>query len=260
MPKFAANLSFLFREAPFIDRFQLAASCGFEAVEFLFPYILERRELAHAVANAGVEVVMFDFPPGDNARGEYGIACHPDRIREFRDGIPQAIDYAKALNCRQLNCLTGIAPSISDSAILRRTLIDNLRIAADLLAESNIDLLVEPINTTDIPGYFLHHSNQALDIIDEVDRKNVFLQYDMYHAHIMGEHLLQVLKMHGDRIAHIQIADFPGRHEPGTGIIEYPRLFQLLDEIGYTGWVGCEYRPQSQTKDGLVWIKSLSLP
>jgi hydroxypyruvate isomerase len=187
------------------------------------------------------------------AAGERGIAILRDRIAEFRDGVFRAIDYAKALDCRQLNCLVGIAPQGSDPRDLEEVLIGNLRFAAAALAAENIKLLIEPINTLDIPGFFLNRTEQAVRLISEVRSDNLFVQYDIYHMQIMEGDLARTMAKHLPRIAHIQLADNPGRHEPGTGEINYPFLFRHLDAIGYRGWIGCEYKPRTTTLEGLSW-------
>ncbi|WP_298294317.1 hydroxypyruvate isomerase [Thiomonas sp.] len=257
MPKFAANLTMLFTEQPFLDRFAAAAQAGFKAVEFLFPYVHGAQQVRNAAVNAGVQIVLHNLPAGDWDAGERGIACLPDRAEEFRAGVDQAIDYAKALGVTQLNCLAGKAPAGADAQQLRATLVANLRFAADRLKPHGIRLLIEPINTFDIPGFYLTHTQQALDLIDEVGSDNLFLQYDVYHMQRMEGELAATLQKHLPRIAHVQIADNPGRNEPGTGEINYRFLFQHLDRIGYGGWIGCEYKPKTTTTAGLGWLATL---
>jgi len=258
MPKFAANLTMLFTELPFMQRFEAAAKAGFEAVEYLFPYAFAKEELAAALKAHGLKQVLHNLPAGDWDAGERGIACHPDRVQEFRDGVPRAIDYATALGCPQVNCLAGKLPAGVSEADARRTLVENLRFAAEQLRGANIRLLVEPINTFDIPGFFVNRTAQALAILDEVDSSNLFLQYDIYHAQRMEGELAANLRQHLARIGHIQLADNPGRGEPGTGEINYAWLFKHIDAIGYTGWIGCEYKPRAATTDGLGWRQALS--
>ena len=253
MPQFAANLTMLFTEEPFIDRFEAAAKAGFKAVEFLFPYAHTAQQVRNAALEAGVQIVLHNLPAGDWDAGERGIACLPDRVAEFREGVARAIDYARALGVTQLNCLAGKVPAGADPAALRSTLVENLRYAASQLAPHGIRLLIEPINTFDIPGFTLSHTAQALGILDEVAADNAFLQYDVYHAQRMEGELGNTLARYLPRIAHIQIADNPGRHEPGSGEINFVWLFRHLDAIGYTGWVGCEYRPATTTEAGLDW-------
>ena len=258
MPRFAANLSMLFTEQPFLDRFARAADAGFEAVEFLFPYAWPAARIRELLDAHGLRLVLHNLPAGDWEAGERGIACLPDRVEEFRAGVATALDYAKVLGVGQLNCLAGKALAGADPAVLRATLVANLRYAAGELAREGLKLLVEPINTFDIPGFFVHRSDQALELLDEVGAPNAFLQYDIYHAQRMEGELAATLQRHLARIAHVQIADNPGRNEPGTGEIHYPFLFEHLDRIGYTGWIGCEYKPAAGTEAGLGWMPAAS--
>ena len=253
MPRFAANLSMLFCERPFAERFAAAARAGFAAVEVQFPYELPATQIADLLREYGLQLVLHNLPAGDWAAGERGIACHPDRVEEFRTGVAKAIDYATALGCPQINCLAGIAPADVAETDVRATFVANLRYAAAELKRAGLKLLVEPINTFDIPGFTLSHTVQALGILDEVAADNAFLQYDVYHAQRMEGELGNTLACYLPRIAHIQIADNPGRHEPGSGEINFAWLFRHLDAIGYTGWVGCEYRPATTTEAGLDW-------
>ncbi|MFB9262465.1 hydroxypyruvate isomerase [Bradyrhizobium erythrophlei] len=253
MPKFAANLTMLFGELPFIDRFAAAKAAGFSGVEYLFPYDFDKAELREQLDEHGLTQVLHNLPAGNWAGGERGIAILPDRVDEFRDGVLKAIDYAKALDCRQLNCLVGIAPGDADVRELNEVLVGNLRFAADALARERIRLLIEPINTIDIPGFFLNRTEQAVQIIADVRSSNLFVQYDIYHMQIMEGDIARSLQRHLARIAHVQLADNPGRNEPGTGEINYPFLFRHLDAIGYRGWVGCEYKPRTSTVEGLGW-------
>lgn len=255
MPKFAANLTMLFNEVPFLDRFAAAKKAGFGGVEYLFPYDFEKGVLAEQLHQYGLTQVLHNLPAGNWGAGERGIAILPNRVAEFRDGVSRAVEYAKALDCRQVNCLAGIAPEGVDPVKLRAVFVENLRYAADALAKHNIKLLIEPINTRDIPGFFLNGTEQAIQIISEVGSENLFVQYDIYHMQIMEGDLAMTMKKHLDRIAHIQLADNPGRNEPGTGEINYPFLFRTLDEIGYRGWIGCEYKPKTTTLEGLGWYK-----
>ncbi|MBV7485475.1 hydroxypyruvate isomerase [Bordetella sp. BOR01] len=253
MPRFAANLTMLFTELPFMQRFEAAARAGFKAVEYLFPYACDKHELAHALRANGLEQVLHNLPAGDWEAGERGIACHPDRAAEFRVGVGHAIEYATALSCPQLNCLAGKLPPGVTAADARRTLVANLRFAAAALQEAGLGLLLEPVNDFDIPGFFVTRTREALSIIDEVGSSNVRLQYDIYHAQRMEGELGNTLAAHIGRIGHIQLADNPGRGEPGTGEIHYPWLFQHIDALGYQGWIGCEYKPQGHTEAGLGW-------
>ncbi|MFP4264114.1 MAG: hydroxypyruvate isomerase [Halomonas sp.] len=254
MPKFAANLSMLFTEVDFLDRFAAAARAGFQGVEYLFPYDHPAEAIRQRLEENGLEQVLFNLPAGDWAAGERGIACHPDRVEEFREGVERAIAYARVLGNTQVNCLAGIKPQGASDDEARRTLIENLRFAAGKLADAGILLIAEPINTRDIPGFFLNRTEQALAIFDEVASDNLKLQYDIYHMQIMEGDLAPTIEKHLARIAHVQIADNPGRHEPGTGEIHYPFLFAHLDRLGYQGWIGCEYKPKTTTEEGLGWL------
>ncbi|WP_105103439.1 hydroxypyruvate isomerase [Microbulbifer pacificus] len=254
MPKFTANLSMLFTEVDFLDRFKAAADAGFKGVEYLFPYDYSVQEIKQRLDDNGLTQVLHNLPAGDWAAGERGIACHPDRVKEFRAGVAKAIEYATALGCKQVNCLAGISPAGVGKEEARQTLIENLRFAADNLQAAGILLLAEPINTRDIPGFFLNGTEQALEIFDEVGSNNLKLQYDIYHMQIMEGDLAPTIEKHLEHIAHVQLADNPGRHEPGTGEINYPFLFQHLDKLGYEGWIGCEYKPKTTTTEGLGWL------
>jgi len=255
MPKFAANLSMLFTELPFPDRFAGAAKAGFRGVEYLFPYAMAKEDIAERLNANGLTQVLFNLPAGDWDAGERGIACHPDRISEFQDGVAKAIEYAKALGCAQVNCLAGIAPKGADVEAARRTLVSNLRFAASKLKDAGILLIAEPVNTYDIPGFFLNRSAQAIALFDEVGSDNLKLQYDIYHMQRMEGELAKTIERLLPRIAHIQLADNPGRNEPGTGEIHYPYLFSFIDRIGYAGWIGCEYKPLTTTTAGLGWLQ-----
>ena len=254
MPKFAANLTMLFNEVPFLDRFERAAQAGFEAVEFLFPYAHPTAEIQARLKGNGLKLVLHNLPAGDWDAGERGIACLPDRVDEFRAGVARAIDVGTALGVPQLNCLAGKAPMGASDATLRSTFVANLRYAAAELRKAGLKLLVEPINTYDIPGFYLSRTAQAIAILDEVGADNLYLQYDIYHAQRMEGELAATMAKHLPRIAHVQLADNPGRNEPGTGEIAYGFLFAHLDRIGYTGWVGCEYKPATTTEAGLSWL------
>jgi hydroxypyruvate isomerase len=254
MPKFCANLTLLFNEHDFIDRFAKAAEAGFKGVEYLFPYEHDKQRLANALQEHKLVQVLHNLPAGKWAEGERGIACHPDRVGEFQDGVGLAIEYATALGCRQVNCLAGLCPADVPEQRQRTTFVANLKFAALKLKESGIRLLIEPINTRDIPGFYLTRSKQALEIIDEVGSDNLFLQYDIYHMQIMEGDLARTIQANLARIPHMQLADNPGRNEPGTGEINYAFLFDFIDRIGYRGWIGCEYKPKTTTGEGLSWI------
>ena len=258
MPRFSANLSMLFTEYDFLDRFDAAARAGFKAVEYVGPYDHAPEVVAARLKKNGLAQALFNLPPGDWGKGERGIAVLPDRVDEFRRGVHTAIVYAKALGCTQVNCLAGIAPQGIGAEELEGVFVEKLRYAAAKLAESGIRLLIEPINTRDIPGFFLTNSKQALAIIDRVGSNNLFLQYDIYHMQVMEGDLARTIEANLGRIAHIQLADNPGRHEPGTGEINYPFLYEHLDRVGYTGWVGAEYKPKAATEAGLGWFREAS--
>ena len=256
MPRFAANLTLMFNEVDFLARFEAAARAGFTAVEYHFPYAYPAADLAELLRAHGLKQVLHNLPAGDWAAGERGIAILPERIGEFRAGVAQAIDYAKALGSRQVNCLAGIAPLGTESDQLRRVFVANLQFAAQALKDVGIRLLIEPINTRDIPGFFLHGTEQAASILRDVGSDNLFIQYDIYHMQIMEGDLARTILRHLPRIAHLQLADNPGRHEPDSGEINYPFLFRHLDAIGYRGWIGCEYIPARGTVEGLSWYES----
>jgi len=258
MPKFAANLTMLFNEVPFLDRFERAAKAGFKAVEFLFPYPFPAAEIKSRLQANGLQLVLHNLPAGNWDGGERGIACLPDRVGEFRDGVGKAIEYATALKCPLVNCLAGIVPAGVEQTKLRDTFVGNIKYAANELKKHDIKLLIEPINTIDIPGFFLNKTAQALQIIADVRSSNLFVQYDIYHMQVMEGDIARTLQKNLARIAHVQLADNPGRNEPGTGEINYPFLFRHLDAIGYRGWIGCEYKPRTTTVEGLGWHAALT--
>ena len=258
MPQFAANLTMLFNEYPFMERFERASKSGFQAVEFLFPYAYSAHEIRLRLDQNNLRLVLHNLPAGDWDAGERGIACLPDRVEEFQTSVTKAIEYASVLGINQLNCLAGRTPEGVNLGLLRETFIANLKFAAVELKKANIKLLIEPINTFDIPGFYLSKTEQAIDILNEVGSDNLYIQYDIYHAQRMEGKLSKTLEKYISKIAHIQLADNPGRNEPGTGEINYAFLFKLLDKIGYEGWIGCEYKPANQTESGLGWIKALN--
>jgi hydroxypyruvate isomerase len=255
--KLAANLSMLFTELDFIERFAAAARAGFRGVEYLFPYAFEAAALRGALDAGRLRQVLFNLPAGDWAAGERGIGCLPDRVDEFRAGVETAIYYATALGCKRVNCLAGKRPAALSVDEAARTFIENLRYAADELERAGIALVIEAINTYDIPGFFLTNSAQAFDVIDRVGSGNLSFQYDIYHMQRMEGELTATLRANLARIGHIQIADNPGRHEPGTGEIAYTFLFAELERAEYEGWIGCEYIPANGTVAGLDWAKVL---
>ncbi len=254
MPRFDANLSMLYGEVDFLDRFKAARADGFEGVEYLFPYAYPVQQLVEQLeANALVQV-LHNLPAGDWPAGERGLACLPGRVGEFQESVGLALDYAKALGCTQCNCLAGVAPDDANPDKLEQIFVDNLTFAAKAFAAAGIKLLIEAINTRDIPGFFLNTSAQAMDILAKVGSDNLYFQYDFYHMQIMEGDLTPTFQRLLDKIPHVQIADTPGRHEPGTGEIDYPFIFKMLDESGYQGWVGCEYKPRAGTSEGLGWL------
>jgi hydroxypyruvate isomerase len=255
MPKLCANLSLLYTELDFMDRFAAAAKSGFKGVEYLFPYAYPKDQLAEALARNKLVQVLHNMPAGDWAKGDRGMACQPGREGEFQDGVGKAIEYASALGCKQLNCLAGLAPQGVAPDKVRATFVANLRFAAEKTKAAGIRLVTEPVNNRDVPGFYLNRSQQALEIMDEVGSDNLWLQYDIYHMQIMEGNLARTIETNLARINHMQLADNPGRHEPGTGEINYPFLFGWIDRIGYPGWIGCEYNPQAGTVPGLGWAK-----
>jgi hydroxypyruvate isomerase len=250
VPRLAANLSTLFAERPFLERFAAARAAGFRYVEYQFPYGEDPAAVAERARTAGVQVVLHNLPAGDMAKGERGIACLPGREQEFRAAVEHAIVYAKAVACPRLNCIAGLA---APDAAHFQVFVANLRHAARRLAEVGLELLIEPINTRSLPGFFLTHSEQAIDVLNAVGEGNAGLQYDVFHMQIMEGDLAKRIERLLARIGHIQIADVPDRHEPGTGEINFDFLLRHLDAIGYSGWVGCEYNPRGDTLEGLRW-------
>jgi hydroxypyruvate isomerase len=258
MPKFAANLSTMFNELSFLDRFAAARAAGFDAVEFLFPYACEPEQIAGRLERYQLQLVLHNLPPGNWNDGDRGLACDPRRVGEFQDSVELGLDYALELGVRQLHCLAGRVPPNVPYERARAVYIGNLRFAAGALARHGLDLLIEPINNRDVPGYFLTHSRQAAEIIGECAVPNLFLQYDIYHMQRMEGDLANTIRALLPLIRHVQLADVPGRHEPGTGEINFPFLFRLLDELGYDGWIGCEYKPLAGTVEGLGWRAALA--
>lgn len=255
MPRLAANVSLMFNEVPFLDRFAAAAQAGFKGVEYLFPYDYDKDVLRQKLAEHNLTQVLHNLPAGNWAGGERGIGCHRNRAAEFEAGVERAIDYATVLGCTQVNCLAGIRPPGHDPVEARETFIKNLQFAAPRLKAAGVKLLIEAINTRDIPGFFLTNTAQAIDIIKAVGSDNLFVQYDIYHMQIMEGDLAPTIEKHLRLIPHMQLADTPGRHEPGTGEINYTFLLDFIDKTGYAGWVGCEYKPVGKTEDGLGWTK-----
>ena len=262
MPRFAANLSMLYNDVDFLDRFAAAARDGFKAVEYLFPYAYPAQELAQRLQANGLQQVLFNVPPGNWDAGERGLACLPGREAEFREGIAKAIDYAQALQCPRIHVMAGLAPQGADAATVRATYIANVRYAAEQAAPHGIQILLEPINGRDMPGFFLSCQDQAHALIAEIGAANVKVQMDLYHCQIVEGDLAMKVRQYlpTGNVGHFQTAGVPERHEPDVGEINYTYLFQLLDGLGYDGWIGCEYRPARgaaahATSDGLGWLK-----
>jgi len=254
MLQFSANLSFLFPELPFLDRFAAARAAGFHGVEYMFPYAFATADIAARLHDNGLQQVLFNLPAGDWDAGERGIASHPGRDEEFREGVGRALEIAARLGCRRLNCLAGLRlPAISEAEQLA-VLVANLRFAAAACARAGVQLLVEPINSRlDMPGFWLDTPAKAVACLDAAGHENLFLQFDVYHVQVMTGDLANQLTRLLPRIAHLQVADLPGRHQPGTGEINYPFLFRHLEALGYAGWIGCEYRPLGSTAESLAW-------
>jgi hydroxypyruvate isomerase len=255
MPKFAANLTMLFTEVPFPDRFAKAKQAGFTTVEYLLPYAYPDRELKNHLNTNGLKQVLFNLPCGDWVAGDRGIGAHPARVKEFRAGVAQAIEYAKTLSVKNLNCLAGKRTASHSDAEHWAALLDNLKFAANELRKHHLNLLVEPVNHFDIPGFFLNKTEQVLKLLQEVAQPNVFLQYDVYHAQREEGEIINTLKRILPQVGHIQIADNPGRHEPGTGEINYPFVLREIDAMGYSGHIGLEYIPAKGSDLSFDWIK-----
>ena len=255
MPKLAANVSMMFAELAFLERFSAAAKAGFRFVEYQFPYAWPAREVARRVRQAGVEVVLHNLPAGDATKGDRGIACLPGRENEFREGVARAIEYAQSVGCPRMNCLAGVAPQGLARGRLEETFVENLRYAARELKAAGIQLLIEPINPRSVPGFFLNTSRQAEEIIESAGSDNLAIQYDLFHMQIVEGDLARTAERLLPKIGHMQLADVPDRHEPGTGEINFPWLLGHIDRIGYKGWIGCEYNPLGDTLAGLTWAK-----
>ena len=255
MPRFAANLSMLYNDVDFLDRFAAAARDGFQAVEYLFPYAYTPEQLAALLRQHGLQQVLFNAPPGDWDAGERGLACLPGREAEFREGIARAITYAQALQCPRIHVMAGLVPPDVDPATVRATYVANVRYAAEQAAAHGIQILLEPINGRDMPGFFLSRQDQAHALVAEIGAANVKVQMDLYHCQIVEGDLAMKIRQYlpTGNVGHFQIAGVPERHEPDVGELNYPYLFQLLDTLGYDGWIGCEYRPAGDTCAGLGW-------
>ena len=269
MPRFAANLSMLYTEHPFLDRFAAAASDGFKAVEYLFPFAFDAEDIAQRLKDNGLQQVLFNAPPGNWDAGERGVACLPGREAEFRSSFEQALVYADALDCPRVHVMAGLAPKDADRAHLQATYEANLAWAAQQAANAGRDVLMEPINTRDIPGFFLNRQDEAHRIIESIGASNLKVQMDLYHCQIVEGDVAMKLRQYlpTGRVGHLQIAGVPERHEPDIGELNHPYLFKLIDELsangGWDGWVGCEYRPArgavpGGTSAGLDWFKAMS--
>ncbi|MCK0105744.1 hydroxypyruvate isomerase [Marinobacter sp. S0848L] len=259
MPRFAANLSMLFSEVPFLERFAKARAAGFDGVEFLFPYEWPADVIAAELKANELTQVLFNLPPGNWGAGERGIACLPDRVEEFRAGVEQGISYAKVLGCKQLNCLAGLKPETLSEDEAWRTLVANVQYAAGRFSEAGLTLCLEAINSrVDMPGFMLDTSGKVMALIEEVDADNVRLQYDIYHMQIMEGDLVRSMECLLPWIAHVQFADNPGRHEPGTGEINFSNVFEALDRMGYEGWASAEYRPSGATGQSMGWLRRIT--
>lgn len=271
MPRFAANLSMLYNEHAFPDRFEAAAKDGFTAVEYLFPYAYPAQELAQRLTDHGLQQVLFNAPPGDWDGGERGIACLPGREAEFRDGFARALDYAQALDCPRIHVMAGLAPTGAERAALQATYEANLAWAAGQAAVAGRDVLIEPINTRDIPGFFLNRQDEAHRIVQQIGAANLKVQFDLYHCQVVEGDVASKIRQYlpTGRVGHFQLAGVPERHEPSVGELNYAYLFRVIDEVaqqcGWDGWVGCEYRPalgavSGATSKGLAWLRALTAP
>ncbi|MGI9373052.1 MAG: 2-oxo-tetronate isomerase [Hyphomicrobiales bacterium] len=255
MIQLAANLTMLFPELPFTDRFAAARAAGFTAVEFLFPYQWPAEQLHEKIKQSGVKQVLFNLPPGDWDKGERGLACLPGRQDEFQESVGRAIEYAKVLETPRMHCMAGVIPEGAQAEALQETYVENLKFAARACERENIGILIEPINPFDVPGYFLNYSNQALDILQRASHPNLKLQYDLYHMHRIGDDMPSFIAKNIGHIAHFQVAGHPGRHEPDCGEVPYSAAFDAINAQDYAGWIGCEYIPESTTLAGLTWAE-----
>ena len=256
MLKFSANLSLMFTELNFLERFAAANKAGFNGIEFFFQYSYDKNALSDQLEKNDQVQVLFSLPPGDWEAGEVGIACHPDRVEEFQEGVGIAIEYAIALNCNLINCIAGITPAGADPDKVFETYLSNIRYAASEIGKVGKELVIEPVNTYHRPGFYLNRTDQAVKIIDQIGVNSLGLQYDVYHAQVMEGNLSSTIETNLEIIRHIQIADNPGHHEPGTGEINFNYLLPFIDRIGYKGWIGCEYEPRTTTLEGLGWLNS----
>jgi hydroxypyruvate isomerase len=253
LPRFAANLSMMFNEVPFLDRFEAARKAGFEAVEYLFPYEFPAAEIRKRLDTNGLKQVLFNMPPGNWGVGERGLACLPGRVQEFRDGVKKALDYAVALDCTLVHCMAGIPSAGLPEVTAASLYAANLAWAAEQMHPAGVKVVVEPINHRDMPGFHLHTQEQGAAVVEAIGRDRLGLQFDVYHCQVTEGDITKRMEALMPVIAHMQIADVPARHEPGTGEIGWEFVFRRMDELGYGGWVGCEYRPKGDTVEGLSW-------
>jgi hydroxypyruvate isomerase len=260
MPRFAANVSLLFPDRDPLDRFAAARAAGFDAVEIQFPYAWPAEVLGERIERSGLALVLLNAPAGDWDGGERGLACLPDRAADFRRGVEAAAAYARALRCPKVNVLAGLTPAGAEPREVRATLAANLRHAAAVLRDAGADLVVEALNPRDVPGFHLPRCRDVVEALDEAGLRGAALQLDSYHVHVTEGDVLGVARRFLPRVGHVQVADAPGRHEPGTGEIDFAAFFELLDRSGYAGWVGCEYRPAARTEDGLGWLERFRVP
>ena len=258
MPRFAANVGWLFTERPFLERFRAARAAGFEAVEFASPYEHPAADVARALRESGTKCILFNLPMGDKARGDFGIACRPERREEFREGVERALEYARALRPPRINCIAGTVKPHEDASACEETLVENLRLAARRLAGEGIELVIEPLNARDVPGFIVPTSPAAAQVIRNVGAPSLGLQCDLYHTAMMGDEPSAILSSLRGIIRHIQFADVPGRGEPGTGTLPLARLFESIDAMGYDGWVAAEYKPTKRTEQTLAWMQDKS--
>ena len=254
MLKFAANLSVLFTEVPFLDRFERAAEAGFRGVECLFPYAYDAGDVAARLDRHGLELVLINMPAGNWEAGERGTAALPDRRDEFRGAVETALEYARAVGCKQVHAMSGIIPPDADRARCEHAFLENIRHAADLAVKDNVTILIEALNDRDVPGYFVAHQLDAMELVRRVGRPNVAVQLDYYHAQIMDGDLTRLTERMAGSFAHVQIASVPDRHEPDEGEVSYRHVFETLERVGFAGWIGCEYVPRRTTEDGMRWM------
>lgn len=252
--KFDANLTLLFTEVPFLERFERAAAAGFSGVECLFPYEYDAGEIAALLKENGLQMVLINMPAGDWEAGDRGTAAIPSRREEFRQAVETSLSYAREVGCKQVHAMSGVIPPDADRARCEETFLENIRYAADRAAKDGITILVEALNDRDVPGYFVAHQQAAFDLIRRIERPNVAVQLDYYHAQIMDGDLTRLTERLLDRLGHIQIASVPDRHEPDEGEVDYRHIFATLERVGYSGWIGCEYRPRGTTEEGLSWM------